>query len=172
MSIGINFSNYFTLSSIVFGLSVYLLGYVALIKSNTFLEIDFDYSSVKTKYRKSSLTEKDREQIASKLIELMKSEKPFKNGALTLLDLSGMLKVSPHNLSEVLNQKLGISFYDFINQYRAKEVKEILEIKAEKGKTLLQIAFDCGFNSKSTFNKFFKKCFGMTPSEYRKKCRG
>ncbi|MFC2133752.1 helix-turn-helix domain-containing protein [Bacteroidota bacterium] len=120
------------------------------------------------KYEKSGLSEEKAKQHLSELINLMEREKPFINSSLTLQDLSEKLSVSTHNLSEVINSQLEKSFFDFINQYRVEEVKKALIDPERENYTLLAIALEAGFNSKSSFNSIFKKHTDMTPSEYKK----
>ena len=78
------------------------------------------------KYGKSGLSAEKAKEYQSKLIDLMDQEKPFKNNELTLNDLAERLSISPHNLSQILNTRLNLNFFDFINQYRIGEVKEDL----------------------------------------------
>ena len=97
----------------------------------------------------------------------MDKEKPYLNSTITLNDLSEKLAVSSHNLSEVINTRLQQSFFDFINTYRVEEVKKALTDPAKSHYTLLSIALDCGFNSKTSFNTVFKKHTRLTPSQYK-----
>jgi AraC-like DNA-binding protein len=101
----------------------------------------------------------------------MEEEKPYLNPNLTLNDLSNKLGISNHNLSEILNTHLKQNFFDFVNQYRVEEVKKYLADEGNDHLTLLSIAFDAGFNSKSGFNAIFKKYIHVTPSEYRQRMR-
>ena len=119
------------------------------------------------KYEKSGLSEQKAKEHLSELINLMEKEKPFINSNLTLQDLSQKLSISTHNLSEIINSQLKKSFFDFINKYRVDEVKKALADPQKKNYTLLAIALDSGFNSKSSFNSIFKKHTNMTPSEYK-----
>ena len=75
--------------------------------------------------------------------------------------------MSAHNLSQVINAKLGKNFYDFVNEYRVEEVKRRLRDPKYTNLKILAIGMDAGFNTKSTFNAFFKKHTGLTPSQYR-----
>jgi len=102
------------------------------------------------------------------LLQIMETDKPYLNSDLTLRELAGKLSMSTHNLSEILNTRLNQNFYDFINRYRVEEVKRKLAEKESENFSLIAIAFDSGFNSKSTFNTIFKKYTGTTPSQYRK----
>ena len=98
----------------------------------------------------------------------MKNDKPFLDPALCLSDLASKLSIPPHHLSQVLNTCFNQNFFDFINSYRIKESKELLSIQAPIKKTILEIIYETGFNSKSVFNNAFKKYTGMTPSQFRK----
>jgi AraC-like DNA-binding protein len=76
--------------------------------------------------------------------------------------------LSTHHLSQLLNQQLHITFYDYINQYRLEEVKQALWDPQEDHLTILALAFEAWFKSKSVFNEAFKKYTGITPSAYKK----
>jgi AraC-like DNA-binding protein len=93
----------------------------------------------------------------------------YKEPTLTVSDLAGALSVTPHNLSQVINTQFGKNFYDFVNTYRVEEAKRRLVNPKDTHLTILAIAEESGFNSKSSFNTFFRKHAGMTPSEYRKR---
>ena len=98
----------------------------------------------------------------------MEAERPYRNKDLNLPDLAGSLYTTPHKLSEVLNSQLDQSFYDFVNGYRVRDVQQRLTDNQSQHLTLLSLALDAGFASKSTFNSVFKKLTGQTPSEYRR----
>jgi len=113
------------------------------------------------------LTDEKDIALVEKLKNLMEEEKPFKQPDLSLPDLAAMLSIQVHTLSWLLNQKLGVSFYDFVNRYRVDEVKRLIKSGEAENYTLLAIAFEAGFSSKSTFNSVFKKFEGVTPSAYK-----
>jgi AraC-like DNA-binding protein len=104
-----------------------------------------------------------------KLIQFMEREKPFKKAELMLPELAASLSISPNHLSQILNDNLGQSFFDFINAYRVKEAQQALLDPSKQHLTILAIAYEVGFNSKSTFNTVFKKHTQMTPSQYKKR---
>ncbi|MEE6126721.1 helix-turn-helix domain-containing protein [Chryseobacterium arthrosphaerae] len=106
--------------------------------------------------------------ISQKLLMFMEAERPFLDEELSLQKLSLLMEVSTHRLSEVINQDLGTNFYKFVNSYRVEEVKKKLRTPEFDKYSILGIAFESGFNSKSTFNKIFKEETGMTPSEFKK----
>lgn len=122
----------------------------------------------KGKYQKSPLTDKLAAEIAQQLIDLMDSMKPYLNPELTLMELAAKLSVSPHNLSQVFNCEIKKNFFDFINEYRVGEAKRLLSSPQYSHYSILGIALDAGFNSKSAFYTAFGKHAGTTPSEFRK----
>ncbi len=127
-----------------------------------------DEQIIVKKYRDSTLTETDLQQIQTRLNELMTNEKPHLDGHLSIAKLAGMIDIHPKQLSQVINEKHGTHFFHFINGYRVKEFEQKLNNPAYKNFSLLGIAFDCGFNTKSAFSKAFKRVHGITPSEFKK----
>ncbi|MFL6335655.1 MAG: helix-turn-helix domain-containing protein [Pyrinomonadaceae bacterium] len=124
------------------------------------------------KYERSALTPERADAFLKRLLDLMESEKPYTDGELTLPKLAARLSVSTHHLSQVINERLGQSFNDFVNSQRVEEAKRKLSDPASGHYSLLAIAEEVGFNSKSAFNTAFKKQTGMTPSEFRKGING
>lgn len=117
-------------------------------------------------YSRSGLNEEKIETYFQKLDNYLRSQKPYLNSELKLSEISENLEISNNHLSQIINQKYDKNFYELINSLRLEEVKKNL---AEQDKTILSIAYECGFNSKTTFNTIFKKEVGLTPSQYRKK---
>lgn len=103
-----------------------------------------------------------------KLKKYMIDEKPFLNPALTIQDISKAMNVPLRELSVLINHQLGKHFYDFVNTYRIENAMEILKDPSKSKVTILEILYEVGFNSKSSFNTAFKKHTGNTPTEYRK----
>jgi len=122
----------------------------------------------KERYKNSSLDEKTAKEYLSGLLSYMNKEKPYLNGKLSLKEVADYLGLSTNHLSQVINEQTGMSFFDFVNKFRVDEIKIRLSDQKYKYFTLLAIAYDCGFNSKSSFNSIFKKSTGTTPSEYIK----
>ena len=114
---------------------------------------------------KYSVTGKENDFILS-LLKYMNENKPFLIPEITLSTLASELDVTPDYLSGIINNKLGKNFFDFINHYRIEEFKTRSLAAENKKFTLLSIAYDCGFNSKATFNRVFKNVTGITPGEY------
>ena len=118
------------------------------------------------KYQRKKILPSEAKSITERLEQIMQQEKPYKNGGLKMSDLAQILEVTPHVLSEHLNNNLGKSFSLFINEYRVKEAALIL--KENQQLTLEAIGQECGFRSNSTFYNAFKQHFGMTPAKYKK----
>ncbi len=119
------------------------------------------------KYEKSGLKEKDARKYVNTVLDYMENEKPYLDVDLTIHDISVVLDIPRHYLTQVINGLLGKNFYTFINEYRIEEVKKLLVNGDYSNYTLTAIAFEAGFNSKSSFNSVFKNSTGMTPSQYK-----
>jgi AraC-like DNA-binding protein len=124
------------------------------------------------KYSRSGLKEKQAEEYLEKLIRVMETGKPYLDRDLSIQDLSVMTEIPRHHITQVLNEKHGKNFFTFINEYRVKEVILRFRDPANNNFTILAIAYDSGFNSKTTFNSIFKSQTGLTPSEFREKATG
>ena len=95
-------------------------------------------------------------------------KKPFLDENVSLKSLAELLAVSDKKLSAILNQHMEISFYDYINGYKVEDVIMKMKEPSYNKYTLLAIAFESGFNSKTSFNRIFKKVTGLSPSAYKK----
>lgn len=121
------------------------------------------------KYTSSNLTSEERTDYQNKLSEQMKFQKPFLDPDLTISQLAEIVDLSPKMLSQVINQSYQKSFFDYINTYRVEEAKELFYNSDDEKLTIQEVMYQSGFNSKSSFNTFFKKVTELTPSEYRNK---
>ncbi|WP_299772629.1 helix-turn-helix transcriptional regulator [uncultured Tateyamaria sp.] len=116
------------------------------------------------KYGKSGLSEMRLDRIANKIDTLMSEQKLYLEPDLSLWDLAGRIGVTTHYASQALNEKIGIRFFDYINGWRIRDAAERLRTTDA---TILVIAYDVGFNSRSSFYTAFKRELGVTPSQYR-----
>jgi len=120
------------------------------------------------KYANSCLTEEQVQQICDSLDNQMKDKKLYLQPDLTITQLANEMNCSKHHLSQVLNELLQKSYYDYINSLRIEEAMHLLIEPQYQQYKIASIAYDAGFNSLSTFNDVFKKHTGKTPSDYRK----
>ncbi|MCG6187264.1 helix-turn-helix domain-containing protein [Maribellus maritimus] len=120
------------------------------------------------KYVGSYLNDQQVAELNDTVINYLTSKKPYLNPEFNLQMMVEDLNISRHKLSQVINRSQNKNFYKLMNEYRIREVKEKLENKEYKNLTVLGIAFECGFNSKTTFNRIFKEETGMTPTNYIK----
>jgi len=105
----------------------------------------------------------------NKIIELMNKERLHENPLLTIGELAERLNTHSKKISYVINQGMGMNFNDFVNNYRIEDVIRKIDAGEADAQTLIGIAYDAGFNSKSTFNRAFKRIKSLTPKEYMEK---
>lgn len=120
----------------------------------------------KERYKKSLLAGRDVTPIMNKLISLMEDEFIYRDENLTLKILADKLSMNPHQLSQLLNDNLNTNFSNYINRYRITEAEKILLEKPDR--PVLAIAFDVGFNNKTSFYDAFSRFNGVSPHKYRK----
>jgi AraC-like DNA-binding protein len=165
---------------IAFGL-IFLVGYLAYrgsFQSRIFIpemaeartEQDQDFSEnvkpISEKYQ--LLSESEASELQENLSEILQNEKPYLDENLALSELSERLGITDKKLSELLNKHMQTNFYELINFYRVESVKDKMVNPYYENLTLLAMAYDSGFKSKSGFNRAFKAQTGMTPSQYKK----
>ena len=156
-----NLDYLYVLPTLIF---VFGLAYRAMRYPNSVLLLEADEK--KEKYARSSLADSAKSGYLKLLEQQLEKEMIYRNNELRLSDLAKELDMSTHHLSQLINEEKQQNFFDFINSYRIREAKE--KIANDKSRTLLDIAFEVGFNNKNSFNSAFKKHVGMTPSMYRK----
>lgn len=136
--------------------------------NSTFIEeaeiiaIDIEEEPVKEKQDTSQITS----EWKMKILQLVQVQKIYEDPELSLAQTAKLLNSNASIISKAVNQGFGLNFNDFINHYRIEAVKEKLQAGEQKTQTLLGIAYDCGFNSKATFNRAFKKATGVSPKEW------
>jgi AraC-like DNA-binding protein len=118
------------------------------------------------KYENSGLSDDKKENLKAALQLKIDENKLFLNPDLSLDMLATEIKFHPNYVSQYINEFLGFTFYDYINSKRIEEFKRQVSLPESKNLSLLGIALNCGFNSKSSFNRNFKKITGQTPTEY------
>lgn len=128
---------------------------------------EYPLGTASPRYSRSGLCNERAEAIAQRLEKLMEVEKPYLDPELTIETLARQIAVPRHYLTQVINERYEKNFFLFVNEYRIDSVKNALRSADQADRTLLEIAFDSGFSSKSTFNAAFKQFTGMTPSQFR-----
>ncbi len=113
------------------------------------------------------MTPEEAREVTEK-VEAFIQAKGYLDPNVTLGVLSDNIGAPPHKISEVLSKYMDTSFYDLINKHRVEDIKKAIQDPALSHLTILSIAYDLGYNSKSTFNAAFRKFTGMTPSAFKK----
>lgn len=157
---------------VAFSFTAFVLGYYTMRQPEIFKLPAADSSPTEQRQaeqeRAASMNEEEMAAIKEKLEQAMRQSQPFRNPGLTLNELAAMVGASAHSLSRVINEGYAMNFNDFVNSYRIEEFKRLVQHEAYQNHTLLAIAFMVGFNSKSAFNRSFKKLEDCTPREYLK----
>ena len=163
-------------SNFLFSIIIYVFGYRALRQPEIFGDVSAEsLPETETlplvhrpgKYEKSGLPESKAREWLDKMDQLMTEEKLYLDPLFNLQQLAGRLHLTPHRVSQLLNQFRGESFSDYVNRFRVGHFKRAVIDPGNAHLSLLAIAFDSGFNSKAAFNAVFKKMTGMTPSEFK-----
>lgn len=166
---------------VVAGVMVYAVGFFALRQPEIFSQgpeatqrraESIPESDAAKKYEKTRLDEDKAKQYLQDLLNHMEENKPFIRSTLTLQELADELSIASHQLSQVINDRLQKNFFDFVNGYRVKEVQARLLTPEAENLTILAVALDSGFSSKSSFNNIFKKQTQMTPSQFKRQTAG
>ena len=166
-----------TISSIVYLTSVFYLANFALKQGEVFstdeneakeLKVIIDQNQQITSIKKQLLGEDDLNSLKKRLSVMMQDEKPYLDSTLNLSKLAQLMKVSTHELSYIINTSFDNNFFNFVNRYRVEESKVLLLSNDYKHLSMVGIAYDAGFNSKTAFNTAFKKMTGVSPSEFQK----
>ena len=166
----VNFVNIFRVILLSFGLFFsFWLVFKALLSPKLFRGIGVNLQLSKEMITET-ISSKDNEHTEQiqRIKTYMANEEPFLDASLSVQSLSDKLEIPSRELSVLINQELKQHFFDFVNDYRIEKSKQILEDSSKNKLTILEILYEVGFNSKSSFNTAFKKHTGVTPTSYRK----
>lgn len=153
------------------GLIIIYVGIKGFFTDTTKLKkLDFSFSPNRAAIPEQDTSSKKDipEQAIQDLKTLMEIEKPYLNPELNLSDLAKQAKMTRAQLSEIINSGFHLNFNDFVNGYRVETFKDMLNQNKHKQLSILGIAYECGFNSKATFNRVFKKLTDSSPSDFLK----
>ena len=145
------------------------IGLIFYALSYKFMRTQWQSVEKNGKYASSSLDRDLLPEYLAKLNTIVEEERAYLDAKLRLKDLADQMNISTHHLSQLLNQEVKLSFFDFINRHRIEEAKKLIDQNGQI--TLLQVAYDAGFNNKTSFVNAFKKFERMTPSQYREQQR-
>ena len=129
----------------------------------------FQPKAVPVKTNTSQLDETTAKACEEKLLSFVQDELPYLDPTLSLRSLAGRIELHPNQLSWLLNEKMGKNFNEFVNDFRIGHFKKLATSSANSHISLVGLAFESGFNSKTVFNTYFKKVEGMTPSAFLKR---
>lgn len=147
--------------------SIYKTGKINKVE-NEIPEVEDISDNSEFKPARTVLGEKQITELTALIIQYLKEKKPYLNPDYSLQMMADDLNISRHKLSETINSGQKKNFYKFINEFRVQEVKEMLVNPAFSHYTVLGVGFECGFNSKSSFNRIFKEETGFTPTEFKR----
>lgn len=125
----------------------------------------------KPRYADKQLSTAERDAFLGRLTSCMERDQPYRNGELKLEELAAQVAMTPHELSQLINQHCGANFADFLNRYRVEALKTALQDPQQASASILDLSLIAGFNSKSAMNRAFKKSTGMTPGEFREQTK-
>ncbi len=123
---------------------------------------------VKARYAASVMDEAAKKSYLAALAKSVETDQVYRNGELKLEDLAALTAMTPHELSQVINETFDKNFTDYLNGYRVEALKHALHAPGRADETILDLGLECGFNSKSALNRIFKNHTGLTPGEFRK----
>ncbi|WP_316802254.1 helix-turn-helix domain-containing protein [Pedobacter nototheniae] len=174
---GINYSfvtaqNLFAIVGCILSFYIFFVGYYGLRQNTIFTNMPLQASpkketALRVNYKNSGLSSEAADKMFEDLKTHMQKNRPFLDENLSLTTLAAQLNLSANQLSQIINQKAGKNFFDFINTYRVMAVKEKLKDPTFSHYSIIAIGYECGFQSKSSFNKIFKQITGKTPSEFQ-----
>ncbi len=162
------FSNYilrltpYEAGAVVHSLLIYAISFIVL-KNNDVFNLE-----KKKKYNNLNLSKEDTERYTEKILALMETQRPYLSADFTLAKCATLTNIPGHILSYLMSESLKQNFLHFTNSYRIEEAKRMLSDANKQHLSIAGIAFDCGFNTLSSFNTAFKKFTNSTPSEFRK----
>lgn len=152
----------------VFSISIFLVFTTALVlRGLSHIKI-FPGIEITTRTNGNKIDVEEKEKCVEKLDQLINTSKPYLIPSLTIEELSKMLSIQSWKLSHIINQNYKQNFFNFINKFRIEEFKKQVLEPSNKRKTVLELIYEVGFNSKSSFNDVFKKETGMTPTQFKK----
>lgn len=147
---------------------IYLIAYSGYAQPAVFEGYRWSEPNAPVKYRNSGLTPEASRSLLQNLQLFMREERAYHDPDISLDKLAAALNASKHHVSQIINEHLGASFFEYVNQLRVEEAKSLLAETTRSDLHVIEVAYTVGFNNKVSFNAAFKKVTGMTPTEYRR----
>lgn len=147
---------------------IYLIAYSGYVQPAVFEGYRWTEPDAPVKYRNSGLTPEASRSLLQNLNLLMEQEKIYHDPDISLEKLALALNASKHHVSQVINEHEGSSFFEYVNQLRVEEARQLLAETSRSDMHVIEVAYAVGFNNKASFNAAFKRATGMTPTEYRR----
>jgi len=160
----------YDISCLIFGVQIYIVSFYNL-KFPEIFKIPYPSNDKNSLRKKNKLDEKEIHEIQNMVKAYFEVEKGYRRPELSLSILANEINTTTNKLSWVINNIYKKTFYELVNEYRVKDFSQRINQNKHKEFTLIAIAIEVGFNSKSTFNKAFKEITKMTPSEYIRKIK-
>ncbi|MBL7828630.1 MAG: helix-turn-helix transcriptional regulator [Saprospiraceae bacterium] len=147
---------------------IYLTAYLGYVQPSIFNGLNWSDTLTNGKYKNSGLTLEAGQSLLKNLEITMKEECLYHDPEFSLDKLAKHLKAGKHHVSQVINEHLGMSFFEYVNHLRIKEAMQTLTETTRSDMYIIEVAYAVGFNNKMSFNSAFKKATGMTPTEFRR----
>ena len=167
----VEFTTSFQSVATLITLNIAIIGFFGLKQTTIFTHVSLVEATVeqpKTKYASSGISAEASKGTLTRIDDYMQNEKPYLDSELNILKLAEKLGINKNQISQAINEQLGVNFFTYVNQYRIEHFKRLCQEPKNNNYTLLGLALEAGFNSKSSFNHVFKKLEGTTPGEFKK----
>ncbi len=153
--------------SIAMSAFIYLIAWFGYMQPSVFDGFALRESAGLVKYKNSGLSEQASQRLLQHLDQYMQESRAWQDPEIGLEKLSIALGSTKHHVSQVINEHLHCSFFEYVNQLRVEEAKILLSTHSRQTLYVIEVAYSVGFNNKVSFNTAFKKATGLTPTEYR-----
>ena len=146
---------------------IYFIAWFGYVQPKVFSGLPMTGASKEERYKNSALTKEVSLELYVQLEQIMTQKKLYRESDIRLEKVATAMNISRHYLSQVINEQTGMNFFEYINRLRIRDACELLSQKPKSELTIIEIAYQIGYNNKVSFNKAFKNITGFTPTEFR-----